>query len=80
VIFEKITHIFFILLCDKRGELAPLNFSEEEPYHPPDHALEALARCLYPAIVAYFESEQGQREFAEWKKRQGSKKIKNKPK
>ena len=33
----------------------------------PDDALEALARQLYPAILSYFESEQGQREFAEWK-------------
>ena len=32
----------------------------------PDDALEALARCLYPAIVAYFESDEGKREFAEW--------------
>ena len=28
-------------------------------------------RCLYPAIVAYFESDEGQREFAEWQVRQG---------
>lgn len=36
--------------------------------HPkiPRHELEALARCLLPAIQAYFESEEGQREFAEW--------------
>ncbi|MBE6644934.1 MAG: hypothetical protein E7612_06110 [Ruminococcaceae bacterium] len=26
-----------------------------------------IARCLLPDIVAYFESEQGQRDFAEWK-------------
>jgi hypothetical protein len=32
-------------------------------------ALEALARCLYPAIRSYFESEEGQREFAEWQAR-----------
>jgi hypothetical protein len=36
------------------------------PYNPPDEALEALARCLYPAIRSYFESEEGQREFNEW--------------
>ena len=33
----------------------------------PDTALEALARCLLPAICSYFESEEGQCEFAEWK-------------
>ena len=37
-------------------------------YNPPDEALEALARCLLPAIQSYFESEEGQREFEEWKK------------
>jgi len=38
----------------------------------PDDALEALARCLYPAIVSYFESEAGQREFDEWKSRRNA--------
>lgn len=33
----------------------------------PDHAIEALARCALPLIQAYFESEEGQREFAAWK-------------
>jgi hypothetical protein len=42
---------------------------ESRPYNPPDDALEALARCLYPAILSYFESEEGQREFEEWKTR-----------
>jgi hypothetical protein len=37
---------------------------------PPADALEALARCLYPAMVAYFESAEGRREFAEWQARQ----------
>jgi len=37
----------------------------------PDDALEALARCLYPTMVAFFESENGQREFAEWQSRRG---------
>jgi len=33
---------------------------------PPADALEALARRLYPAMRSFFESEEGQREFAEW--------------
>jgi len=33
----------------------------------PDDALEALARCMLPAIRSYFESKEGQREFAKWK-------------
>lgn len=36
----------------------------------PRHELEALARCLLPDIQAFFESEEGQREFAEWQKKQ----------
>ena len=33
----------------------------------PQHQLEAIARCLMPDILAFYESEEGQREFAEWK-------------
>ena len=33
----------------------------------PDHAIESFARCILPAIREYFESEEGQREFAKWK-------------
>lgn len=36
----------------------------------PDHEIEAIARCIYPDIVAFYESEEGQREFAEWKRQQ----------
>jgi hypothetical protein len=36
----------------------------------PDDAVKALARILYPAMVAYFESEEGRREFDEWQARQ----------
>ena len=35
-----------------------------------------IARCLLPDIVAYFESEQGQREFEEWKAQQEAEKKK----
>jgi len=47
---------------------------KEQSYQPPDDALEALARCLYPAMVAYFESAEGRREFAEWQARQATEK------
>lgn len=33
----------------------------------PDHAIERVARCILPDILAYFESEEGQQEFEEWK-------------
>lgn len=42
----------------------------------PYHEVEALARVLLPEIQAFFESEEGQREFAEWKGQQGQDKVK----
>ena len=33
----------------------------------PEHIRMEIARCLLPDIIAYYESEQGQREFNEWK-------------
>ncbi|WP_343252471.1 hypothetical protein [Ligaoa zhengdingensis] len=39
----------------------------------PQHQIEAIARCIMPDILAFYESEEGQRKFAEWKKqREGS--------
>ena len=31
----------------------------------PQHRIEAIARCILPDILAFYESEEGQREFAE---------------
>jgi len=36
----------------------------------PKHEVDSFARCILPAIQAYFNSEVGKREFAEWKKQQ----------
>lgn len=41
----------------------------------PYHEAEALARVLLPEIQAFFESEEGQREYAEWKAQQRANKI-----
>ena len=38
------------------------------PY--PDKAIERLARAFYPAILACWNSEEGQREFAAWQAEQ----------
>ena len=38
------------------------------PY--PDEAIERLARAFYPAILACWNSEEGQREFAAWQAEQ----------
>ena len=32
----------------------------------PQHQIEAIARCILPDILAFYESEEGQREFAKW--------------
>ena len=32
----------------------------------PQHEIENIARCILPDILAYYESEEGQREFQEW--------------
>ena len=42
----------------------------------PKHEIEALARCLLPEIHKFFESEEGQREFEEWKKKRDAAKEK----
>lgn len=34
----------------------------------PEHEIEALAKCFLPDILDYFNSEEGQKEFEEWKK------------
>jgi len=39
----------------------------------PKHEVEALARCLLPKIQVFFESEEGKREFEEWKRQQAEK-------
>ena len=40
----------------------------------PQYQIEAIAHCIMPDILAFYESEEGQREFAEWKEqREGSK-------
>ncbi len=40
----------------------------------PQHKIEAIARCILPDILAFYDSEEGQREFAEWKKQREAKK------
>lgn len=32
----------------------------------PQHQIEAIARCILPDILAFYESAEGQREFAKW--------------
>ena len=43
----------------------PINHSDL-----PDYEIEKIARCILPDILALFESEEGQKEFAERRARQ----------
>lgn len=36
----------------------------------PQHQIEAIARCILPDILAFYESEEGQMEFTEWEKQE----------
>ena len=44
----------------------------------PQHEIEKIARCIWPDILAFYQSEEGQREFAEWKRQKEA--LKEKPK
>lgn len=41
-------------------------------YDIPDEVIELLARVILPSIRAYFDSEEGQREFEEWKSKRNN--------
>ena len=44
----------------------------------PQHEIEKIARCILPDILAFYESEEGQKEFAAWKEQQEQKQKKDK--
>lgn len=33
----------------------------------PQYQIEAIARCILPDILAFYESDEGQKEFDKWK-------------
>ena len=37
-------------------------------HHPkiPDHVIQEMARCLLPALIAFYESEEGMAAFNQW--------------
>ena len=42
----------------------------------PQHQIETIARCIMPDILAFYESEEGQQEFAEWKAQRDAEHLK----
>ena len=51
-------------------EVFPIAKAKKQGTSIPKHELEALAETLYPAIVEFFESEQGKAEFKRWQEEQ----------
>ena len=41
----------------------------------PQYEIDALARAFLPAILEFYRSEEGQREFAEWKANRNKQKL-----
>ena len=46
----------------------------------PQHIIEPIARCILPDIIAYYETEEGQRQFQEWKTMQEAEQAEGKAK
>ena len=44
--------------------------SNGEKWNIPQFEIDALARCILPAIQRFFKIEEGKMEFEEWKKKQ----------
>jgi len=59
--FKRLLLRIQYILRDKHGEGNPPTI--------PDHIRMEIARCLLPDIIAFCESEQGKKEFEDWKKK-----------
>ncbi len=60
---KQTLYVLLWLIHDKRGEYKMRSGL-------PKHEVEAIVRAFYPAIVAFFETAEGKREFEEWKSKQ----------
>ena len=67
-----------VYLLHQRKETKTISVAERNK--PPkkisgitEDALETLSEALYPDILEFFNSEEGQKEFAEWKASQQNK-------
>ena len=57
-------------MCEERESACIRSYLPDYGTGIPYHEVESLARALLPEIQAFFESEEGQREYAEWKAQQ----------
>ena len=54
----------------RKGASMPKKKPKDYGTNIPRHEIEALAVCLLPDCIAFFESEEGKREYEEWKRQQ----------
>ena len=45
----------------------------------PNHIIKEIAECLLPDIIAFYETEEGKKEFQEWKEQKERDKADNEP-
>ena len=65
--------LFFVLICKFIMEVHRLAKKKKVNDYGtgiPQHEMEALARVLLPEIEKFYASEEGQRQFAQWKEEQ----------
>ena len=70
IFFERDSSVW--LQHDRSGEYKPRS-------SVPRHEIEAIVHTFYPAIAAFFESEEGKREYEEWKAKREERKEKKTP-
>ena len=44
----------------------------------PQYVIESIARCLLPDMIAFYETEEGQRQFQEWQAMQAAEQTESK--
>lgn len=69
---KEILLLYVWLQHDRSGEYKPRS-------SVPRYEIEAIVHTFYPAIAAFFESEEGKREYEEWKAKREERKEKKTP-
>ncbi|MBQ8617458.1 MAG: hypothetical protein IJ418_08060, partial [Clostridia bacterium] len=64
VLFSGTSQIVSHLWLTERSPMQENPRKESGTMDIPDYAIQRIARCLLPRLLAYFESEEGQRELA----------------
>ena len=62
------------------GDITVRDWQSRKPRsYLPKYEIEAIVRTFFPAVAAFFETEEGNREFEEWKaKKEAEKNAKEK--